>query len=219
MLTLRCSENEFLAEDEEPSRFVIGYDGKLLLPHDDCEDIEIGYFSVKFVDVVGAVTEGESVFDVFDCDSTCIQYYEALYNGDDDIKTRVARIAHGDGYLWNPSLLILDRLVVYREYRGRSLGLVALRALIHRFRAGVGLIALKAFPLQYEADRSVKHEGQDETKFGYDQFDVPMSKATSKLRSYYRQVGFLPVPRTQFMVRSPDIPVRKAVSYEIETLP
>ncbi|WP_207003579.1 GNAT family N-acetyltransferase [Trinickia mobilis] len=217
MLTLRCSENEFLAEDDEPSRFIFEYDGKLLLPDRADEETDVGYFSVKYVDVGGAVTERESVFDVFDSDSTCIQYYEALYDGNDDIKPRVARLAHGDDYLWNPSLLILDRLVVYREYRGRGVGLVALRALIHRFRAGAGLIALKAFPLQYEGDRSVKPEGPDEAKLGYDQFHVPMPKATSKLRSYYRQVGFLQVPRTQVMVRSPEVPVRDVTSNGNET--
>jgi GNAT superfamily N-acetyltransferase len=179
-----------------------------LLTDEDDEEVEIGLFSVKYVDVTGAMTERESIFDVFDSDSTCIQYFEALYGADDDIKPRVARLAHGDSYLWNPSLLILDRLVIYREYRGSGLGLVALRALIHRFRAGAGLIALKAFPLQFEGNHRVKPAGCDETKFGYDQFDVPMAKASSKLRSYYRQVGFLQVPRTQFMVRSPEVSVR-----------
>lgn len=179
-----------------------------MLTDEDDEEVEIGLFSVKYVDVTGAMTERESIFDVFDSDSTCIQYFEALYGADDDIKPRVARLAHGDSYLWNPSLLILDRLVIYREYRGSGLGLVALRALIHRFRAGAGLIALKAFPLQFEGNHRVKPAGCDETKFGYDQFDVPMAKASSKLRSYYRQVGFLQVPRTQFMVRSPEVSVR-----------
>ncbi|CAB3793569.1 hypothetical protein LMG28688_03751 [Paraburkholderia caffeinitolerans] len=203
MLTLRCLENEFLAEDEEPSRFIFENSGKLLLTHEDDEEVEIGSFSVKYVDVTGAITEGESIFDVFDSDSTCIQYFEALYGTDEDIKPRVARLAHGDSCLWNPSLLILDRLVVHREYRGSGLGLVALRGLIHRFRTGAGLIALKAFPLQFEGNHREKPEGSDEIKLGYDQFDVPMPKASSKLRSYYRQVGFVQVPRTPFMVRSP----------------
>ena len=148
MLTLRCSECDFLAEDEEPSRFIFRSDGNLLVTDEDDDEVEIGFFSVKFVDVTGAMTEGESVFDVFDCDSTCIQYFEALYGADNDLKPRVARLAHGESYLWNPSLLILDRLVIYREYRGSGLGLVALRALIHRFRAGAGLIGkpVSTFP-------------------------------------------------------------------------
>lgn len=208
MLMLRCSENEFLAEEEEPSRFIFENDGKLLLTDEDDEETEVGLFSVKYVDVTGAVTEGESIFDVFDSDSTCIQYFEALYGADNDIKPRVARLAHGASYLWNPSLLILDRLVIYREYRGSGLGLVALRALIHRFRTGAGLIALKAFPLQFEGNHLDKPEGSDEVALGYEEFDVPMPKASSKLRSYYRQVGFVQVPRTQFMVRSPDVSVR-----------
>ncbi|WMY11104.1 hypothetical protein [Paraburkholderia phenoliruptrix] len=208
MLILRCSENEFAAEDEEPSRFIFHNEGKLLLMDEDDEEAEIGSFSVKYVDVTSAMTEGESIFDVFDSDSTCIQYFEALYGADEDIKPKVARLATSDSCMWNSNLLILDRLIIYREYRGSGIGLVALRALIHRFRAGAGLIALKAFPLQFEGSHRVKPAGYDETKFGYDQFDVPMQKAFSKLRSYYRQVGFVQVPRTQFMVRSPEVSVR-----------
>lgn len=208
MLILRCSENEFLADDEEPSRFIFETDGKLLLTDEDDEQVEIGLFSVKYVDVTGAMTERESIFDVFDSDSTCIQYFEALYGVDEDIKPKVAQLATGDSFLYTSNLLILDRLNIYREYRGSGLGLVALRALIHRFRAGAGLIALKAFPLQFEGNRSPESKGCDEVRLGYDQFNLPMVKASSKLRDYYSQVGFLRVARTQFMVRSPEIPVR-----------
>src|SRR5690348_4525701 len=51
MLILRCSENEFLAEDEEPSRFLFHTEGKLMLLNEDDDEVEIGSFSVKYVDV------------------------------------------------------------------------------------------------------------------------------------------------------------------------
>lgn len=141
-LVLHFAEERRFADDDEPSRFLFPAAGSLLFTDEDDKETEVGTFSAIVVDVRGAITEDVSVFNVFDSNGTGIGYYEMLYEADgQDFKHRVTRISHGDDYFWNPNLLILDRLVVYPEFRGQGFGLLALRALIHRLRASVGLRA------------------------------------------------------------------------------
>lgn len=202
-----------LAADDEPSRFLFEAGGKLVLTDDDDNKTEVGVFSAMTVDVQAAIVERESVFDIFDSDSTSIGYFDALYDHDScDFKPEVVNVAYGDDYLWNPNLLILDRLAVYPEHRGHGIGLLALRALIHRLRVGVGLIAMKPYPLQFEArllDESDLNKGK---RLGLDGFKLSQQKATAKLKKYYSRLGFKAVPRTEYMVRSVELPLPSVTS-------
>lgn len=204
----------FLAEDcpascNEPSRFLCESRGTLILTdHSGEREDQAGFFSATVVDVRGAITEGESVFDVFDSDETCSGYHEALYDLEtDDFKPSVSKVASGDDYLWNPSLLILDRLVVYPRYRGSGLGLLALQAIMLRLRAAAGLIAMKPFPLQFEAKFLGNQDHEELERLGLNIFNVPQENARSKFRRYYAKLGFRQVPGTEYMVRSPDLPL------------
>ncbi|MEX0959100.1 MAG: hypothetical protein WDZ63_07415 [Burkholderiales bacterium] len=179
---------------------------------------EAGFFSATVVDVRGATTEGESVFDVFDSDETCSGYLEALYDLEtDDFKPRVSRLASGDDYLWNPNLLILDRLMVYPRYRGSGLGLLALHGIMLRLRAAAGLIAMKPFPLQFQEKFLGNHDPGELERLGLNLFNVPRENARSKLRRYYAKLGFRRVPGTEYMVRSPELPLADSPALQVET--
>ena len=172
-------------------------------------EFEAGTFAATLIDVRGAVIEGESVFDVFDSDSVCIGYFEALYDYDeDDFKPQVTQIVCEDDFLSNPNLLVVDKLVIYPQYRGKSLGLLALRALIHRHRSGVGLIAMNPVPLQFESKFVDEKNSDLFRRFGLDSFSLPKNKATAKLKKYYGRLGFKQVPQTEFMVRSSELPLQ-----------
>jgi len=160
-----------------------------------------------------AIVEHESVFDIFDSHSTSIGYFETLYDLDSgSFKPQVAKAAYGDDYQWNPNLLILDRLIVYPKYRGHGVGLLALRALIHRLRVGVGLIAMKPYPLQYEAKFLCESNADERKRMELANFQLPQPKATAKLRKYYGRLGFKMVPRTEYMVRSVELPLPSPTS-------
>lgn len=207
-LLLHFDDDYRFAAEEEPSRFLFETGGKLVITDDDNE-IELGAFSAMVVDVQSAIVEHESVFDVFDSHSTSITYFQELYDhGSGDFKPRVLKVAYGDNYyLWNPNLLILDRLIVYPEHRGHGVGLLALRALIQRLRVGVGLIAMKPFPLQYEAKFLDESDADERKRLGLEDFKLPQPKATAKLKKYYGRLGFKTVPRTEYMVRSVELPL------------
>ncbi|MBX3673895.1 MAG: GNAT family N-acetyltransferase [Burkholderiales bacterium] len=207
-LTLLYESRRQSAAENDPSRYLFEESGRLLLTDKQDRDTEIGTFGALIIDVRGAVTEHESVHAVFDSDSRTIGYFEALYDSEGgDFKETVARAACGDDYLWNPNLLVLDRLVIYPDFRGHGVGLTALRALIHRLRAGCGLIAMKPFPLQFEDAHGARPESDEQQRLGLAAFKSTEARATSKLKKYYSRLGFIPIPRTAYMVRSSELPL------------
>jgi GNAT superfamily N-acetyltransferase len=202
ILAVRIGERDLTVNDEDPQHFVHYYTGTAHLHIDDENEPEIGTFSAIYVDVVGAVVEEVSVFDVFDSDQATLGYFEDLYDYDTgDFRRPIVEAACGaDGYLWAPSLLILDRLIIYPPYRGRSRGLKILRELVHLLRAGAGLVAIKPFPLQNEAHFLDERHAAERERFLLDGFPQESRKATAALRRYYRRLGFKLVPKTDYMV-------------------
>lgn len=171
---LRFKETIYSADNDEPTRFSHVWAGAVtLFQEDEEEDVEIGSFEAIYVDVEGAVSEKDSVFDVFDSRQETIGYYEDLYeHGMVNFKPSIIKAACGDDYLWSPNLLVLDRLIIAPEFRGKGRGLVALRGLMQILRPGAGLVAMKPFPLQYEAHFLDKHAKSERERLALDSFGL-----------------------------------------------
>lgn len=200
--------NKFLysPDDDEPSRFVHGWSGKLTL-YDDAADKErpIGTFNAIYIDVEGAVAERESVADVFDSTQVTLGYFEDLYDYDElTFRQEITDAACPGGHLWSPNLLILDRLIIEPKWRGKGRGLVALRGLIQLLRPGAGLIAMKPFPLQNEAHFMDADGASERKRLRLDDFPSRHRVATAALCRYYGRLGFKRVPKTDYMVCDPD---------------
>lgn len=194
--------------NEPPERFIHEYAGTLQLRDINLKRVAtIGEFQVTVLDVENAVNERESAFDVFDCSPDTMGYYDVLFDRDLELRPEVNRLLYGDEYgQWDPNTLILHRLAIERAYRGRGYGLQALQALIEEFRVGIGIIAMKPFPLQFEGGIRYRTERKQEevAKYELDALGKDFRKARSKLRRYYRRLGFKLVPKTEYMVMSAD---------------
>jgi len=201
MLLLKFAPETFFDENTEPDRFVYQYKGKVI----DCgndEERKAGKFSARVVDVRGAMFDGYDIFDVFDTDGAAMSCYESLFEHDtEDFNEKTRLVAFGGDYPWNPNILILDRLVIYPEFRGKGIGLRTIRALVHRLRQGVGLVALKPYPLQFEAG-AVESTGY--RKKGLHLFNISEAEAHRKLVEHYALLGFHEVPDTDYMVLNPE---------------
>lgn len=196
----------YSADDDEPSRFVHEWSGKVTV-YDDNADKErpIGRFSALYVDVEGAVTERQCVADVFDSSQVTLGYFEDLYDHDElTVRQEITDAACPGGHLWSPNLLILDRLIIEPKWRGKARGLVALRGLIHLLRPGAGLIAMKPFPLQFEVHRTDEERLAEHKRLRLDGFPSNFRAATAALCHYYGRLGFKRVPKTDYMVCDPD---------------
>jgi hypothetical protein len=172
-------------------------------PEDDDLRTIVGQFSVIIIDVVAAINEQECMFDVFDCSSRTVDYF-SLYDEDMDYLPKVVKVLRG-GERWSPNMLILDRLEILPEHRGKRYGLHALRWMQFHFGTGCGIVAMKPYPLQFEG--RTRHESNQEAfaKMKLGEFTDKKEAAFRKLRSYYRQAGFVRVQGTEFMVSDPEM--------------
>jgi hypothetical protein len=201
-------------EDDEPGRFVQAWEGRIYLEH--CDGVGrselIGSFSLRFLDLGRALNERVSYFDVFDTYQSTMDIFEALYDLESgELRREVAKLAFGQDCQFNEGLLVLDRLEILPKHRGHLAGLRVMKALIHQFRAGSGLVVLKPFPLQFEADEGptvgVTSASLPRADLHLNDFTRSERVARSKLKKYYGRLGFVPVPRTDYMVLDPTCPL------------
>lgn len=202
--SLQLAESDVFVGDDEPSRFIHHLRGNIAISlEDDARRLVIGSFAAIIVDVESAINERVHPFEVFDSESKTAPYYRALFRAQSwsgaDFRKPVLQAIYGDDEPWRPNLLILDRVTLFPEHRGRGAGLLAIRGLIERFRMGVGLIVMTPFPLQFEAEPNTPEGCEERSRLKLDEFGMGYDKALAKLRSYYATLGFRTIPRTRLM--------------------
>lgn len=191
-----------------PECLVYEYDGEIFAVDSDSE-VLIGKCRAIYVDVARAMAEGIDLYDVFDAHSSSLEeYYCHIFNGndfleDEDEPSSIFSDALNDllnGNIVAYNLLILDRVELLPEYRGKFIGLSVMRYVMARFSQGAGIIALKAFPLQFEKGLITPEEKQWQMKLQLDAFTRNKKQAQKKLVNLYRDLGFRPLPKSPYMV-------------------
>jgi hypothetical protein len=185
---------------DDPSDFIYETTGRVVARGDGGRTL-IGKFRLYYVDIGSAFNDKVSVHDVFDTYAQTFEIYEALFEADSiEPRERVQRLLEYevDGL----NVLILDRLEILPAFRGSQLGLAVMRAIIQRFSAGVGLVAIKPFPLQFEHEPTDQGEREWRAELGLADLPRVQRVATAKLCAYYKKLGFLRLRGTPFMVRS-----------------
>lgn len=208
---LRFFERCVLLEDDEPSRFLQEYNGRIEWedPENSSIRVSIGSFRAFLVDLVGAITEEESVYQVFDTTHTTWSVYEALFDIDaEELTDATKKAAFGTDYALSHGVFIIDRVVILPEHRGHCVGLLTMKALIEEFRQASGIVVIKPFPLQFEGELPSRRQYPQEewppnSDLGLNGYSQSMRTALSKLKKYYGRLGFKPVRGTDYMVLDP----------------
>ena len=153
VILMSWSGESYVSEYPDPHDFVYETTGDLFIL-DEFEGREfIGKFRVYYVDVERAMNEKEPIYYVLDDHSAEVaEYYEPIFEseGYDFNENLLETVGYEvTGY----NILILDRLEILPQYRGKKLGLTILHHMITRFSAGASIVAMKPFPLQLEPVR------------------------------------------------------------------
>ena len=194
-VSLQVAASEFGGADDDPSDFFHESSGTVELRCLETDiHFTIGEFSVIQVDLEGAWRSGMTAYEVMDITAPSFDLFQTLYKKND--YSRAAVKALGGHPIGSENILILDRLLILPAFRGRGLGLDALRLMMRRFGLGAGIIALKAFPLQFE------HDTAEDFRLGLNGFKGSHATAQRKLISLYQQAGFAAIGRTPYMLRS-----------------
>lgn len=201
-ITFDAESEPIVAEVDIPDDLAHVRTGRILLWEGDEMQTQIGTFTVKVFDVRAMATERIAPLDVFDLDGSDYFFYDALYKRNGyEFKTSVRRIVKFGENEPNPNLLTLDRIEIDSAHRGLGYGLNALRAIIRRSRNGIGLIAMKPFPLQFPVLPTDKSPSDTET------LNFNERRSVAKLRRYFDKLGFERLPRTDYLVRSARLPL------------
>lgn len=201
LIELRWRSTSYAEETGESDRFIYPYQGHLYSIRDNTgQGVLFGRFRAFYVDVVRLSKEDESVWDALDCHSEAMASYFLPIFGDaapefSDTVFGVCKTA-----IEGENLLILDRLEIFERFRGYGFGLRAMRQMMVCFSPGAGLIAIKPYPLQFEAGFRETKQSAWSQHMRFDRFGKDQEAATQKLQAYYGQLGFVTLPDSDFMV-------------------
>lgn len=205
-LTLRFRHSQTAVEPEEAMSFAYSIDGEVIQRGDNDEETLVGKFGIYYMDVDAAGNAGHHPFDMFDGLAATMVYYEPLFGGPDNGPKKSVLKVMGEAFS-SQNVLILDRLEILPEYRGKGVGLVVLRRLIERFEAGAGMVCMKPYPLQFEAgyrDRARDRASEWDLQMRLSDFSENKKSSTATLQSHYAKLGFKRVPGTDLMIRGTD---------------
>jgi len=174
---------------------------------------EAGRFRALYVDVTLARSEGETVSDVMNAESSeMAQMYRTLYApGTDELRRDVTEAFRQPV---EGNLLVVRGVEILPTHRGMGLGLAALWYLIRRHAAGCGLVVLQASPAQHAAGFD---ERADEwaRRMAYPSFRGGKAEALTKLAAWCGKLGFRPIggDGTMALAASARSPVPKEIHH------
>ncbi len=187
-----------LAVDGDPSDLITEHTGEVVhLTDDGNSETLAGYVHAQVLHAGLAANRGESLFEVADCHSQeMLDLCSFLYRPDGH-EFKPALVDRFDSF--DIDLLVLDYIILDPKWRQLKLGLLVARKVIDLLGGGCGLVVAELSPLRRAAHQQLRVPADwipaPETKEG-------RRAAPVKLRSYFRQMGFVRLGRTPYYAMS-----------------
>ena len=161
-----------------------------------------GRFDASYINVDKSLVDGVKLYDVMETYSAeTAEIYETLFDPHTcELREEVKKLLGGVTFR---NILVINRVEILPPYRGMGLGLATMWDLVRRHSAGCGIVALKAFPIQFRAGRLSDLEESDwNKKMGYDPYSYAVEFAHEKLIFHLKKLGFEPIGDAGVMVHS-----------------
>jgi hypothetical protein len=184
-------------EKDEFDEYLVVIEGKIICDKStDAEEVyeQIGsLYSILFrIDQIQE--DGESVLEVFDSHAAeTLQLYECIWDKEHGIFKESLQKKLGEIFMDN--ILYLENIKINKEHRGKGLALMASKELVKLFGQTCGLIAVRAWPLQYSSRDFNNKLSMIEKQ--------QMKKDFEKLRKYYSKLGFKYFAKDNFLLMQP----------------
>jgi GNAT superfamily N-acetyltransferase len=158
---------------------------------------DAGRVRLFYLNIGAAYDTNVSVFDLFDIRAETEPFYPALIDHEtEDFKSDLTGIL-GE-YICGLNVLIVDRIEILPEFRGKNIGRECLRRCLQHYGHGCGVVALKCFPLQFECAGIGEAAWRRKMQFG--KLSKDRKRSLAKLRKYYGSLGFKALPGDDIMV-------------------
>jgi hypothetical protein len=165
-----------------------------------------GRFIASYINVDNSLVAGVKLHGLMDTYSAeMAEVYQTLFDPRTDELGKDVKELLGDVPFRN--ILVINRVEILPAYRGMGIGLAAIWDIIQRHSAGCGIVALKAFPLQFSSGSrsgrlSFLEESDWNKKMRYDPHSYTMEFAHEKLIFHLMKFGFKRIGDTEVMALS-----------------
>lgn len=197
-ILMRWVDEYEISNFRNPHEFIYRHTGDLFAIDDAGYASEIiGKFEAFYVDVKLAMDKGVPLYKVFDSHSyELVEYHDHLFQPlSYDFNESILA---ADNDILDHNLLIINRIELLPQFRGKNLGMAILRNMIDRFSAGVSIVAINPFPVQCEP--VTEENAKWHAMMGLDQFPSDEEIAKKKLQNYFRKLEFISLKGTSIMV-------------------
>jgi GNAT superfamily N-acetyltransferase len=181
--TNRITLEEDSDSPDDYTQYFITTFGRIFKYGEGEKETNIGTLTAILIDADRATQAGLHLWQAADAYAGDIEAVTSTFFAGGQLGTDVLR----DLDVSLPNLLYIQRIEVKRQYRGKGIGLAAIRRAIDVLRVNCDVVALKPFPLQFEG--KVNGTNRKEAQ-----------AATTKLKHYYRRMGFRNLKGTGFMM-------------------
>ncbi len=174
-----------LVEYVDDDDYINHIEGTIYLEKYSGKKQRIGKFSLKQMLLGLACNEK---YDTIDLCSSTRAITEIMSSLKDDFAQWGFSEAIDDAVETNGTdVLIIERIEILPKYRSNGIGKRVVKDIIRRFSSSVDLIALKAFPIQFEP----KDAGDNfKKRMKYSGLEQNEELANTKLKKFYKDCGF-----------------------------
>lgn len=163
----------------------------------------VGKIQLYYCDMLSAYANGRSLFEVMDGHSqTLEEFFAILYNPTtEEMKYFVSELLDIEIDECDKNVLIFDRIEILPKYRGYGITKKVVNQCIKLFSNDCNVIALQCHPLQLNnIDEEEIDDIQWHKSLKFNDLEQDEKKAQKSLSSYYKSLGFIRIPRTNFML-------------------
>ncbi|ENY4946532.1 hypothetical protein [Citrobacter farmeri] len=187
-----------LGNDE--TRWITTITGDIIACDDDGEERLAGRVKYYRIHANDAMDNGYRPEDILDLTSNTAHFLGTIFNsGGCFFRRKIQNLF--DAEILNSDLLLVDRIEILPPFRGKNFFLQVINDGIRCIGGQVELIALKAFPLQFELPSEDEEYIRWQEKMANDLFCQDQKKALRRLTHYYQKMGFIKVSDTGVMVK------------------
>jgi len=187
-----------------PEEYVTYISGKIEIYNEIKDDFVLaGKIQLYYCDMLSACINGRSLFEVMDGHSATLEeFFAILYNPTtEEMKPFVSELLDIEIDECDKNILIFNRIEILPDYRGHGITKQVVNHCIRLFSNNCNVIALQCYPLQLsKLDEEDIDDIQWHNSLQLDKLEQDKKKAQKSLSSYYKSLGFIRIPRTNFML-------------------
>lgn len=187
-----------------PEEYVTYISGKIEIYNEIKDDFVLaGKIQLYYCDMLSACINGCSLFEVMDGHSATLEeFFAILYNPTtEEMKPFVSELLDIEIDECDKNILIFNRIEILPDYRGHGITKQVVNHCIRLFSNNCNVISLQCYPLQLsKLDEEDIDDIQWHNSLQLDKLEQDKKKAQKSLSSYYKGLGFIRIPRTNFML-------------------